>query len=380
MQNRQPDITVFLKTLHPDASLGDIEIDRPLLQELWRLGVRGNVAMLLYERLRQEGHLTGDAMTFLEEQRPYFLCRAVSSILQEAEENIVLDLLNAHGIDACIIKGNDIARRIYGDPLCRSSCDIDMLIREKDIPAVNLLLHDSGYVRGDDVPLEFWRERLHHAAYDGKTNGHTVEAHWSFGVPSFFRLTSDEIWHETERTATGRIVLSPEMQAVQMLMHHHMHAFRELRSLVDLLWIFHVYRDTIDWHHFFTRLRQIGLVRALQITMRQCVTLWGESCGRMKSLEALHSACEKEGYAEPAMLCRYFRSSLTEGKTCHPLLDKLAMRFALDRTSSIWQSFLKSLVPSPAAIKTLYRDSRNWTLPMHYLKFLGWRIKEWAAH
>jgi hypothetical protein len=381
MQDRQSDVSLFLAILHPDVPFGGIKIDRAQLRELWEFGVKHNVAMLLHSWLRRhEEHLTDDALTFLEGQRSYILGRAARSIRQESEENTIVDLLKLHGIDACIIKGNDISRRIYGDPLSRSSCDIDMLIREKDIAEVNGLLYASGYIRDDEVPLKFWMERIHHAAYSHQTSGHTVEVHWSFGIPSFFALPSDDIWRGTERIGTGRIALTPEMQAIQMLMHHHMHAFRELRSLVDLLWIFHVYRDAIDWHHFFLRLRQIGLIRTLQITLHQFSALWEESCGRMQSLQVLRAACQEAGYAEPAILCRYFYFSPSGEQTSHPLIDKLVMRFALDRKASIGYSFLKSFVPSPETIKTLYGDGRNWTLPVHYLRFLGWRIREWSAN
>jgi hypothetical protein len=42
-------------------------------------------------------------------------------------------------------------------------------------------------------------------------------------------------------------------------------------------------------------------------------------------------------------------------------------------------SFVKALFPVTKAIKALYDDKRNWTLPFNYLKFIRWRLKEWRG-
>jgi hypothetical protein len=222
-------------------------------------------------------------------------------------------------------------------------------------------------------------ERLHHASYFNETNGHTVEVHWNFGIPSFFNLTSDEIWSEVGLTEQGRVILSPEMQLIQTLIHHHMHAFRELKVLVDLLWIFHAYEEAIDWMSFASRLKEIGLIKTLQISINQLRALWGESCEAMKSLRSLEEACEAMGCDRPAVLCSYFSLDPEKNKLTRPFLDKLMTRFALDRSSTIIFSFLKTFVPSPASLKALYGDGRSWTLPVLYLRFLKWRIREWTT-
>jgi hypothetical protein len=59
--------------------------------------------------------------------------------------------------------------------------------------------------------------------------------------------------------------------------------------------------------------------------------------------------------------------------------DKLIARFALDRWSTIIFSFFKTLFPFPVAIKELYRDKRNWSLPFNYVRFIKWRVKEWMG-
>lgn len=380
MQSQPSVINLFLKLLHPEGSLTGIRIEKDQLAELWALSVKHNVAMLMYSRLRHfSAHLTPEAAVLLEGQRSGFLGGIARSIRQESEEYRLIDLLQQKGADACIIKGNNIARSIYGNPCSRSSSDIDILVRARDIVAVDKLLIMEGYDRYDNAPLPFWMERLHHAAYFSKTSGHTIEMHWCFGIPSFFDLTSDDIWKMTHRDGTGQIVLMPEMQVVQTLMHHHMHAFREMRSLVDLLWTFRTYADVIDWQQFTLRLKAIGLIKSTGITLNQLRELWGESCSSMRAVQDLEYACRSMGCPEPKMLIAYFRFDSSGSKQYYPLIDRLMARFALDRVAKVWFSLQKTILPSFRTILLLYGDDRIWMMPLHYLRFLAWRIKEWGS-
>ena len=51
-------------------------------------------------------------------------------------------------------------------------------------------------------------------------------------------------------------------------------------------------------------------------------------------------------------------------------------RLALDRWNAILHSFTKTFFPPPSAIRELYRDFRNWTLPINYIRFILWRISK----
>jgi hypothetical protein len=367
---------LFPQLLHPASVPEGTPPDRNELADLWALAQQHNLTMLLYSQLGKHfAENDRNVAGFLEEKRNFFLGNVVRSMSQESEEKKLLALLQEHGADACIIKGNELARQIYRNPNSRASCDIDMLVRARDVPEVDRLLDGAGYKRNDSAPLKFWMERLHHASYFNETNGHTVEVHWNFGIPAFFNLTSDEIWSEVGLTEQGRVILSPELHLIQTLIHHHMHAFRELKVLVDLLWIFHAYEEAIDWMSFASRLKGIGLIKTLQISIDQLRALWGESCEAMKSLESLEEAYNAMGYDKPAVLCSYFSLEPGENKQHSPGLDKLMTRFTLDRSSTIIFSFLKTFIPPPAALKALFADQRNSPLPVLYLRFLKWRIR-----
>lgn len=376
-QSRRSDVSLFLLLLHPAASIAGILIGKDRLAGLWALAVKHNVAMLMYSRLGHfAAHLTPEAAAFFEELKAGFLSGIVRSLRQESEENRLIDLLQQKGVDACIVKGTAIARSIYGDTCCRSSSDIDILVRAGNVLAADALLVTEGYARYDAFPLQFWMERLHHAAYFSRTSGHTIELHWSFAIPSFFDLTSDDIWKLTRNDETGRLILMPEMQVIQALMHHYMHAFREMRALLDLLWTFHAYADVIDWQQLTSKLKSAGLLKSVRISLCQLIDLWGDSCRYIKAVQDLDHAYRSMGCPEPKMLIAYFRFDPSGNRQHSPVIDRLMMRFALDRISSVLFSLQKTVLPSSRTIMMLYGDKRIWMLPIYYLRFLVWRIKE----
>ena len=176
--------------------------------------------------------------------------------------------MTERGIPSVVIRGNAIAKEIYDDPNCRASSDIDILVRLSDAIRADSVLSEAGYLRSDNLPLKFWFYRIHHAVYRHPESENIIEIHWNFGIPSFFRLSSEEIWAGVIST-DSEYRLSPEMAMIMLFIHHHMHSFRELKILVDTLWAFHRYQNVIDWENFSVKIQRIGLIKTTLITLNQ---------------------------------------------------------------------------------------------------------------
>jgi hypothetical protein len=244
---------------------------------------------------------------------------------------------------------------------------------------VDALLKKQGYACMEKTPVKYCFNHIHHAAYNHSGKSSVVEIHWNFGVPYFFGLTSDDIWEKTLRTGSGEYRLLPEMQLILLLVHHHSHSFRELKILVDILWALNRFEHDIDWNAFAGRIEKIGLVKTAMISLNQIRSLWDETDNNIPAVRALEKGLGHRGNRLPKFLTTYFRMDL-ERETPYSLYkDKFIARFALDGWSRIGMSFLKTLIPAPVAIKELYGDYRNLTLPLNYLRFLSWRIKEWTT-
>lgn len=372
---------LFLKLIQPTLSKDELQLSKNSFTELKEIAKKHNLLMLLYSQLmryqnkiEQQEH----SSHFLEELKPFYLKSVTHSMRQEAIEKEIVSLLSEQGMPSIVMRGNEIAKEIYDDPNCRTSTDIDILIKMSDALRADSILSKKGYVRNDTTDLKFWFHRIHHAVYRHPETNDLIEIHWNFGIPSFFKLSSEEIWDEVISTDKTEYKLSPEMLIVMLLIHNHMHFFRELRILVDIMWAMYKYETLIDWRLFALKLKKIGLVKTTHVTLSQMVNLWGDDIQKIEAISVLRQKLRKLRY-ENQMLSSYFKLDIDKKYEFQDLKDKLMVRFALDDISTIIFSFSKTLLPFPKVIKEFYHDNRNWTLPYNYVRFITWRIGEWTG-
>jgi len=372
---------LFLNLIQPTLSENKIQLSRNSFEELKAIAKKHNLFMLLYSQLiryQKEIEQQEYIAQFLEELKPFYLKNVTHSMRQEAVEKEIISFLSEQGIPSIVMRGNEIAKEIYDDPNCRTSTDIDILIKMSDALRADSIFSKKGYVRNDTTDLKFWFHRIHHAVYRHQESNDLIEIHWNFGVPSFFMLPSELIWNEVILTKEGKYKLSPEMLIVMLLIHNHMHFFRELRILVDIMWALHKYEKIIDWHLFASKLKRIGLIKTTQITLLQIQNLWGDDVKEYSAIPVLRKELRNMRYENPIIIS-FFKLDIDKQYVFQDLKDKLMVRFALDDISTIIFSFSKTLFPFPQVIKEFYHDNRNWTLPYNYLRFITWRVGEWAG-
>ena len=350
--------------------------DLPALKDL---ALENNVLPLLYTQLLNgPAKETGPVRKFLDDVRSYFLKSAAFSMRQEALEKEALSLLRKEGVRAIVIKGNAIARDVYEDRNCRLSEDVDILVRQSDVFRASAVLSDAGYSGETDVPLEYRFVSIHHATFYKAHETIPLEVHWLFGVPSFFGLTSAGIWDEVLTDSEGNYKLSPELQLVLLLVHHHSHSFRELKTLIDILWTMWRYEAVIDRRPFVLRLERTGLIRTAQITLDQIRRLWNHVPGAFAPAEALAGEIEKRGHRAPTFFLSYFSMDITGNGRERSSIDKIVKRFALDRPSAVIRSF-RALLPSARAVSARYGERRLWRLPFNYSRYIIWQLKCWKG-
>jgi hypothetical protein len=373
--------SLFLQLICPLPFTGPVKITKNDLIEIREQAMRHNLFQLIYSQLQKYQMFIFPqdlANDFLKESKGLYLKGVALSAKQEAVENEVASLLRAKGIQSLIIRGNSLAKELYNDMNCRTSTDIDILIRESDVLSADSVLKENRYDRNDRIPLTFWLHRLHHAIYHYPGTSDIIELHWNFGIPSFFKLSPEDIWDEVTINDSEQLRLKPEMLIIMLLVHHHMHSFREIKILTDIVWSLHKYKNIIDWHMFALKIRQIGLVKITGITIKQIQKVWKEADEWISSIRDLLNEMQDMGYREPKALMSLFKLDFESQYSFQNYKDKLIARFALDNMSTIIFSFLKVLLPLPQAVKDFYEDKRNWALPFNYLRFIMWRVKEWT--
>lgn len=372
---------LFLQLLHPDVSIDYARIeDVAVIDGLKSYALKYKLLPLVYTQLKkQQKEFSKNISLFnlLQELKPLYLGNAVISMQHESIENEIISLLRAKNIDAVVIKGNAIAKEIYKEPSCRTAGDIDILVRDSDFLQVDAILCEAEYLRNETLPPEYSFYRLHQATYKHPRTRTYIEIHWIFAPIFLHKLSSGEIWQEIAVAASGRSTLPPEMALIQLLINHHMNAFRSFKRIVDILWTLHRYEDEIDWVRFAAQLKKIGLIKAGFIALHQIHSLWKEQATGMGSFKALHQEIAQRGFKQPRRLMAYFSLNLGENYASCLFKDKLVARFALDKWSTIILSYIKTIVPYPQAIQGYYKDRRIWTLPWNYVRFIDFLMKKW---
>ena len=297
---------------------------------------------------------------------------------QEAVEKKVVAMLGKRGIPVCIIKGNEIARSLYDDPNCRGSADIDVLVKKSDAIKADMILRSANYTPDSEIPLIYFMYHTHHTIYRDPVYNNLIELHWLFGVPYFFKLSSEEMWEGIVTESDGHAQLSPEMLLIMLLIHHHNHSFNELKILVDLLWAFQKYDQSLRWREFSVRLKRMGLTRVAMISISQLEALWPSDTSRMQSVGSLKQSLVDMGCSVSKYLTSYFRMDLDSTSELN-IRDKITGRFALDGLDTIFLSYLKTMFPPPEAIRELYHNDGKLMLPINYLRFICRNVTKWTG-
>lgn len=368
----------FLKLIQPHPFDNPLDFNESSLLELDRLANTHNLFMLVYSRLKQYCEKYGSNNhidKYLQEKNELRLYNLVVSLLHQNIEKEILHILNKNSIPCAAIKGNTLASDIYDDPNCRSSADIDFLIRKNDAALANSILLNSGYKPDIEIPFNYCLLRLHHVSYLHSKHNVLIEMHWHFGLQHQRSLSSEDIWKDIFINEAGFYKLTPEMTLIQLLLHHHHHALRELKILVDILWTFYKYRESLNIDRLFSMLKKIGLLKMTFITILQIEDLWEDAISLIIPLKKIFEKIKDSNIKAPVYIISYFKMGLEKSHNRN-LKDRVMTRLLNDSLKNIFSSYLRALLLHPEAIMELYHEKSLLKLPVHYLRFFIWRIRE----
>ncbi len=157
------------------------------------------------------------------------------------------EFLEGKTIRYALLKGTDLAFRVYPSPMLRSFGDWDILVYSDDINrAIGLLLQD-GWNAEQPIP----KERPTHYHYPGlRKDGIRLELHWS--LPKFDGCSPEEIWkHLLPLRESGvQYILKPEMNLLLLARHaseNHYQTMPLSKLLLDAGQI--LAHDKVDWAH-----------------------------------------------------------------------------------------------------------------------------------
>ncbi len=175
-----------------------------------------------------------------------------------------------------LLKGVDIAQRVYGNLAQRRMSDIDILVHEQDAPACHAALIAAGYTT-ERAPghATLGDRHFKEANYlPPDRGGLPVDLHWRLTGPGFgAKLDLDGIW---ARSQPSRIlgphsrVMAVEDLLLYLCDHIRHHSFDgPLTQLWDLAEIVEWAGSALDWEVFWQRAAAWHFERTVQLSFSQ---------------------------------------------------------------------------------------------------------------
>jgi hypothetical protein len=178
----------------------------------------------------------------------------------------ILQLFEAEHILAVPFKGPVLTAVIYGDLALREFTDLDILIREPDIPKAREILSNQGYrssMASGVITPDVNVDELHSAL-----TGISVELHWQFSPRRFVSsLAAEHVWNAIEPIVIlGRQVWSFSSQDMFLFLavHGGKHSWSSLKWLCDLAEFIRS-NPELDWPRLFKRAEALGAGRTCRL-------------------------------------------------------------------------------------------------------------------
>ncbi len=203
----------------------------------------------------------------LGEIKAYSLDRWVAQEKLVRELARLSALLTAAGHEFILLKGPYLAARFFGGIDRRVFHDLDILVRGEQVPAVERLLRDSGYIRKSTVLInESLTARFTHA-FDFTKSEVALDLHWLLSANAGHRLDYNAIWNQRQNFLLRNqhyFVLSDEYQVVFTLISIFKDIERGaagLKQFVDLYFILSGLSGQFEWRGFLERRRREKILR-----------------------------------------------------------------------------------------------------------------------
>jgi hypothetical protein len=210
------------------------------------------------------------AGSFVDSLRARQRAHVLYSLGMTAELFRILDLLRKSNIECVAVKGPGLSQRAYGDPAARQYVDLDLLVRQRDIPRAAELLVAAGCdsrvsseaIRAGKIPGEY-----HFRCQDSKIiiELHTERTLRYFPLPppveEYFRF-------KTSLSVDGMPVpvLSAEDEFILISVHGATHFWERLMWISDVAAM--VYNQPeLDWKTVQESSAEVGAERMVRVAL-----------------------------------------------------------------------------------------------------------------
>ncbi len=244
----------------------------------------------------------------LQRQRAWQL--AAQQLAEQKQLDIIHQLFESKSIDYFVFKGANLRETIYSDPNHRSSCDIDIFVREcNKLDAIRCLANNGYTLHMDKKNVSFEVSMVKESTH--------IDLHWYFLRQGRTRIDmSDYLFANRMQFGNALWGLNSTASLFVMLVHpvfskHLVSPYSMLIHMVDLYRLLN--DDSADWQEVVNVSNRSGMTTAAWSSLRLLYL-----CSDLDEIEALAKQIEP-GYLrrklvnhwiEHDMITRYFRTKL----------------------------------------------------------------------
>ena len=252
-------------------------------RKLMQLAERHAVVALFCQAVRAMGDIPADILDYLQGRA---LEAARFDLTLSAELGRLLKLFEGQEIETVALKGPALRVTLYGNAALRSSSDLDLLVRPRDVLRAKQALEGAGYYMQSILPSHadkacFLRRdcqiTLSHEITD-QDDLLFVDLHWRL-LPGYFPRLFDEheLWGSLRQVSIAGTVVStlcPEHLLLFLCAHGTKHLWERLGWLCDIARLVQV-EPGIDWTRVFIEARQTDTSRMVALGLLLASELLG---------------------------------------------------------------------------------------------------------
>jgi hypothetical protein len=176
----------------------------------------------------------------------------------------VLTQFTAAGLDFLVLKGPALAQQVYPHPSLRTFSDLDLMVHERDLWAIQRALLEAGFIAEDGDAL--FRPKLVPQAtiYELKYWHPTLQLRVEVHADDLLNagLASRDLagfWARVDSIALQGVpvkVLSLEDQLIHLCAHLHYHGYVRLNWFADLAFLVRDQAARLDWEQILATVRR----------------------------------------------------------------------------------------------------------------------------
>ncbi len=253
-------------------------------RKLVNLSERHGVGHFFWQAIRERNDVPSDIRDEVQQRTVEEACQNLSL---SAELSRLLRLFAEQAIEVVSLKGPALALSLYGNEALRSSSDLDLLVRTRDVLRAKRLLEGFGYhmqsvvpSRADDACLRRRDRQISFSAHQDpdQANNSWIDLHWRL-LPGYFPASFDEhqVWEDLREMSVGGIAaptLSPEHQLMFLCAHGTKHLWQRLGWICDVAALLRV-EPNLDWKLVFSQARETDTSRMVVLGLLLASELLG---------------------------------------------------------------------------------------------------------